>query len=153
MEELCQHPQISCHSRRMRIQGELKACFNPIWGPQMGTPQSQPLPLTLTAVCTVSVYTLCMCTGYAQGWHNLLDFKESLGWAAQSEVLEWEGRAAKIVLSMLPVRALILNRAAGSTLVSGHMNWIWGARCGLQLLPQVLGTEGPVPGSDGLRMC
>ena len=31
-------PQISCHSRRMRIQGEFKVCFNPIWDLQMGTP-------------------------------------------------------------------------------------------------------------------
>ena len=66
MEELCQHPQISCHSRRMRIQGELKACFNPIWGPQMGTPQSQPLPLH-SLLYAQWVYTHCVC---AQGMHK-----------------------------------------------------------------------------------
>ena len=49
---------ISCHSRRMRIQGEFKACFNPIWDPQIGTPESHPLPLPFTAVCT----------GLAQVW-------------------------------------------------------------------------------------
>ena len=113
---------ISCHSRRMRIQGEFKACFNPIWDPQMGTPESHPLPLPFTAVCT----------GLAQFvWFRGITGMSSTvrsTWVRRQSSLGCAQRAAS--------EGSHLAQSRGSTLVSGHVNWIWGAWCGLQLLPQ-----------------